>query len=283
MNKTKRLFCLAFLCLGGLAANAQWTNGTDISNTNSGKVGIGTPTPTASLEIANHPNQTFHAGVVGNRANTNIQMAGSAAVLAANSADNSFLGAVAYDFFNEGNNPSWSGALLMHYGKDMTGSQYGVATANQGLLLFQNCNSAVIATNGVNLFMSPGGNVSTSFLANGCVGINTYDTKGYRFAVNGDAIFNKVVVKPYPWADYVFDSTYQLSSLRKVEQYIKTNHHLPDMPSADSVAAAGIDVGANQAALLKKVEELTLYVIEQNKKIEDQARRLKRLEHQRKK
>jgi small-conductance mechanosensitive channel len=87
-----------------------------------------------------------------------------------------------------------------------------------------------------------------------------------------------VVVKPMPWPDYVFKPTYKLQPLKKVEQYIKTNHHLPDMPSADSVAAAGIDVGANQAALLKKIEELTLYVIEQNKKIDALTEQNKKLD-----
>ena len=103
---------------------------------------------------------------------------------------------------------------------------------------------------------------------NGNVGIYTNDTKNYQLAVNGNAIFNKIVVKPYPWSDYVFDSTYTLRPLDKVAQYIRDNHHLPEIPSADSVANAGIDVGANQAALLKKIEELTLYVIGQQQQLD---------------
>jgi hypothetical protein len=102
----------------------------------------------------------------------------------------------------------------------------------------------------------------------GSTGIGTEAVPGYKLSVNGAAIFTKAVVKADIWADYVFDSAYQLASLPTVEQYIKTNHHLPDMPSADSVATAGIDLGRTQAALLKKIEELTLYVIGQQQQLD---------------
>jgi hypothetical protein len=101
---------------------------------------------------------------------------------------------------------------------------------------------------------------------NGNVGIAVSDTKGYQLAVNGQAIFNKVVVKPTGnWPDYIFLEDHLLPSLDSVSRYIRIYRHLPEIPSADSVEKAGIDVGANQAALLKKVEELTLYIIEQDK------------------
>jgi hypothetical protein len=102
---------------------------------------------------------------------------------------------------------------------------------------------------------------------NGNVGIGTADTKGYKFAVSGSAIFVKVVVKALPWPDYVFHANYRLRPLPEVEQYIKQYQHLPEMPSAEDVEKNGLDVGDNQAALLKKVEELTLYMIEQQKEI----------------
>jgi hypothetical protein len=105
---------------------------------------------------------------------------------------------------------------------------------------------------------------------NGNIAIGTYDNKGYRLAVNGSAIFTKVKVMPYPWPDYVFNSSYRLRPLSEVEQYIQEHHHLPEVPSAEEVKKDGIDVGDNQAVLLKKIEELTLYVIEQNKKLENQ-------------
>lgn len=106
-------------------------------------------------------------------------------------------------------------------------------------------------------------------LSGGNIGIGTRDTRGYRLAVNGSAIFTRATVKlAANWPDYVFDPAYQLPSLQYVESYIKTNKHLPGIPAAAEVEKNGLDLGENQAALLKKVEELTLYVIELKKEIE---------------
>lgn len=107
--------------------------------------------------------------------------------------------------------------------------------------------------------------------SNGNVGIGTTDTKGHQLAVNGSAIFTKAIVKNYNnWPDYVFDSTYQLPALADVEQYIRANKRLPEIPSAGEVAEKGVDVGEMQRQQMKKIEELTLYIIELNKKLEKQ-------------
>jgi len=95
-------------------------------------------------------------------------------------------------------------------------------------------------------------------------------TGTYLLAVNGSAIFNKVKVKEYGsgWPDYVFDKSYKLLSLTELKKYIETNKHLPDVPSATDVAKSGVDLAETQAILLKKIEELTLYIIKQNERIE---------------
>jgi hypothetical protein len=69
-------------------------------------------------------------------------------------------------------------------------------------------------------------------------------------------------------ADYVFHPNYKLMPLTQVEQYVKTNSHLPEIPSAAEVSKNGMSMGEMQNKLLQKVEELTLYVIEQQKRIE---------------
>ena len=103
------------------------------------------------------------------------------------------------------------------------------------------------------------------------VGIGTTDPQGHKLAVNGDIIATKIKVKPYGnWPDYVFKPTYNLPSLTEVKSYIDQNQHLPDMPSAATVEKDGQDIGEMNKLLLKKVEELTLYVIklqEQNDEI----------------
>jgi hypothetical protein len=114
---------------------------------------------------------------------------------------------------------------------------------------------------------------------NGNVGIKTSNTQGYQLAVNGSAIFTSAWVKPYAnWPDYVFKRDYYLPSLDSLSAYIQLNHHLPDVPSADSVQQKGIELGNTQAALLKKIEELTLYVIKQDAELKAQHEKIERLE-----
>ena len=69
------------------------------------------------------------------------------------------------------------------------------------------------------------------------------------------------------WSDYVFANTYQLKPLSEVEQYVKANQHLPGVPSAQEVVEQGVDVAKMNAKLLEKIEELTLYLIEQQKEL----------------
>lgn len=109
-------------------------------------------------------------------------------------------------------------------------------------------------------------NVAAVIKANGSVGIGTTTTGSYKLAVEGKVGVRKLVVTQISnWADYVFAPTYKLLPLQDLETYIKQYQHLPDVPSASEVAANGIELGDNQAVLLKKIEELTLYVIEQEK------------------
>ncbi|WP_217602462.1 hypothetical protein [Chitinophaga sp. GbtcB8] len=106
----------------------------------------------------------------------------------------------------------------------------------------------------------------------GNVGIGTEDTKGYKFAVNGDAMFTKIKVKTYTsWPDYVFADDYQLPALSELAGYIQQHKHLPDMPTAAEVEKEGLDVAEMNKKLLQKVEELTLYLL----KMEQQHRELK--------
>jgi hypothetical protein len=112
--------------------------------------------------------------------------------------------------------------------------------------------------------------------ANGNVGIGTTSIANYKLSVDGNIRTRKVHIDQDSWADYVFESNYRLRPLKEVEQYIQQEKHLPDVPSAAEVKKEGLDLGDNQVLLLKKIEELTLYVIEQNKKIEEQQTQLTR-------
>jgi hypothetical protein len=116
----------------------------------------------------------------------------------------------------------------------------------------------------------------------GNIGIGTTNTAdaNYKLFVETGIRTRKVKVDQSTWPDYVFASTYKLPSLKEVEAFIKQNQHLPDVPSAKEVKEEGLDLGENQSVLLKKIEELTLYAIEQNKKLEEQNKRIEDLEKQ---
>jgi hypothetical protein len=109
-------------------------------------------------------------------------------------------------------------------------------------------------------------------IVKGKVGIGTPLTtnpQGYLLAVNGKIGAKEVRVETTatPWPDFVFDSNYQLTPLSEVEKFIQQNKHLIDVPNAKEVEKDGHDLGSMDAILLKKIEELTLYIIEQDKKI----------------
>ena len=104
----------------------------------------------------------------------------------------------------------------------------------------------------------------------GNVGIGTTNITGtgYKLYVDGNIRTRRVRVDQDTWADYVFESNYKLRPIQEVEQYIQKEKHLPDVPSAAEVKKEGLDLGDNQAVLLKKIEELTLYIIQLQKQVD---------------
>jgi hypothetical protein len=120
-----------------------------------------------------------------------------------------------------------------------------------------------------------------SILSDGTVGIGTKATQGYKLAVNGSAIFTKVRIRAYTgWPDYVFKKDYHLPGLDSLEKYIRVHQHLPGVTPATTVKEEGIDIADDHAVLLKKVEELTLYLIKEHKQIEELAKEVKQLRQQ---
>ncbi|MCB4797233.1 hypothetical protein [Neotamlana laminarinivorans] len=108
---------------------------------------------------------------------------------------------------------------------------------------------------------------------------------GFKLAVNGNIKAKEIKVET-GWSDFVFYDDYNLPTLKEVEQHIKEKGHLKDIPSAKDVEQNGIFLGEMDAKLLQKIEELTLYIIEQEKKlqnqnikIESQSDKIKELEH----
>ena len=82
------------------------------------------------------------------------------------------------------------------------------------------------------------------------------------------------------WADYVFKEGYYLKSFKELSDFIKVNNHLPNIPSAKDVESNGIELASLQVKLLEKIEELTLYILQQQKIIEDQNNSTKQLKQE---
>ena len=99
-----------------------------------------------------------------------------------------------------------------------------------------------------------------------------------QLTADGKLRAKEVKVTLSGWSDFVFANDYKLLPLSDVEQYIKENNRLPDIPSAAEVEENGVELGSMQAKLLMKIEELTLYTIEQQKLIEDLQKQVKELQ-----
>jgi len=109
-----------------------------------------------------------------------------------------------------------------------------------------------------------GRNLSMSIKSNGNVGIGTTNPQA-KLAVNGLIAAEEISVVPdVQFPDYVFDDDYQKMSLEKLMSFIQENNHLPEIPSAAEVEENGLDLGTFSVLLLKKIEELTLHVIDEH-------------------
>lgn len=115
------------------------------------------------------------------------------------------------------------------------------------------------------------------FVGNGNIGFGTLEPTE-KLSVNGNIRAKEIKVESSNWPDYVFSSSHEKPSLKDLEIYINDNKHLPEIPSAKQVEDEGLSLGEMNALLLKKIEELTLYMIEQDKKSEKQESRIGELE-----
>jgi len=152
--------------------------------------------------------------------------------------------------FGDGETGTWG-----NWGVEYLPENYGPEQDNNGGLNFwQPSGNVGGPVENYRLFISDDGNVG--------IGTGTPDAK---LTVNGKI---KVIGGDVGGGDYVFEEDYKLKTLNEIENYIKSNKHLPDVPSAEEMKKNGLDLGDMVIILLKKIEENTLYIIKQNKEIE---------------
>ncbi|QHS56419.1 hypothetical protein GWR56_13055 [Mucilaginibacter sp. 14171R-50] len=174
-----------------------------------------------------------------------------------------------------------AGALGYEAGINFKGG-YTSGSLNSGRIysLFDGGTGYANARTTIQSMLTGGAYDNTLTVRYGSVGIGTIaPPTGYKLAVNGSVIATAVTVQMYgEWPDYVFKKDYKLLPLTEVKNYIDRNQHLPDMPSEQEIAANGLNLGELSKVLTKKVEELTLYLIEKEKELNVLKARMDKME-----
>lgn len=217
--------------------------------TEAGNVGIGTSSPSAKLVVAS-PQSVAGNYVVGEFSRS------------------------------DGTNQGGSVILRLRRSTGTETSDFELNSGHSGPFRYGTYSDTVI-TNNQNSPGGPYGNIhfATSQAVRmtigggslaGNVGIGT-TSPTHTLSVNGTIKTKEVLVENTGWSDYVFAEDYRLAPLTEVEQHIREKKHLPGIPSAAEVAENGFGVSDMQAKLLAKIEELTLHLIAQEKRISEQA------------
>jgi len=150
---------------------------------------------------------------------------------------------------------------------------WGTPSSTYSNFQLQNATNNGVFTTAVMLTTDGG----SSYINSGNVGIGT-SNPAYKLDVLGTIRAKEVLVNLDGGADFVFEKGYKLLPIEHVANYVQENKHLPDIPSANDMVKNGVSMGDMQVKLLQKVEELTLYAIQQNKKIETLEKRINELE-----
>lgn len=160
------------------------------------------------------------------------------------------------------------GYPLIHFFEGGVGGRYGMGIQPSELQMFVPSGFGHFSWSKGGDLQGTGTNELMRLMASGALCIGTANPGTMKLAVEGNIGARKIIVtQTNPFPDYVFKPKYKLRTLKELEVYIKEYNHLPDVPSAKEVKKQGLDLGDTQAALLRKIEELTLYVLQQNREM----------------
>ncbi|MCL2510607.1 MAG: hypothetical protein FWF09_00995 [Bacteroidales bacterium] len=181
--------------------------------------------------------------------------------------------------FQIGNIWTFHDGETKYIGRNVTYTSLGDARIEQGfasMIRFDDSGSITLGTAGSDIAGSlvDIARKNITLAANGNVGIGTTNTQTYKLAVKGIIGAEKIILENTGnWPDYVFEPDYNLMSIGELEEFINENKHLPNIPNKEDISNIGQDVGEINRLLLEKIEELTLYIIQQQKEIDELKRR----------
>ncbi len=218
-----------------------------------GRVGIGDTTVGYKLSVGGNANVTGNLNVVGNIT------AGSMSSLTVNGALSATGSASVANRLTVGNRII-TDSLTVNHRTNMTGN---LSVGDNAFIVtplgYVYCQRLFVG--GFSLSVNSTGDISTT----GSLTVGN----GFHCDAQGNLKVKQLRVTLTDWPDYVFGEGYRLMSLGEVEAYIGENGHLPQMPSAAEVEAEGADLGEMNRLLLQKVEELTLYVIDLQRQLDE--------------
>ncbi|MXN92145.1 hypothetical protein GR160_13000 [Flavobacterium sp. Sd200] len=303
--KTTQILAAALFATGIFTVNAQTQNSSVTSfGLNAGTSGTGNAFfgYSAGYTAPNYgmTNSTIMGYLTGGESGTdNVLIGNKTGQYFTDGYENVFVGATAGQYSTENSYNVLvgfgSGANITYGNNTMLGHKAGYSTSGGGnIFLGYNAGYNEISSNKLYIENSSSstpliwGDFANDLLKfNGKVGIGlgtaAFPTTGgsinvaaYKLIVNGGILAKEVRVAT-TWADYVFEDNYKLPTLPEVEQYINENGHLPNVPSAKQIEEDGIEVGEMAKIQQEKIEELTLYAIQQQKQLEKQQKEIDEL------
>lgn len=278
-----------FINLPILATAGQWSSTGNVIYYNDGNVGIGTDVPSTKLQIKQSITGLNFA--IRNDADyADLKIFSSYDI--PTSATNVTIQTGSGDKFSVATHASSTPSLLI----DTTGnvglgttspqSQLHIKGSTAGMLTLEGGTHSYIRwypdgySSGRKAWTGYGNSSDDNFtIANEISGANVViTTNGGALIVPGKIKANEVKVTSNVWADYVFESTYRLRTLAEVKNYISKNKHLPGIPAAKDIEENGLSLGDMQQKQMEKIEELTLYLInldERMNRIEEENAQLR--------
>lgn len=254
--------------------------------TRNGNVGIGTSTPANKLSIFEPSNSNAYVTVENNSVGTLFGVGGDQVGIVGTASNHDL---TFFTNLKEKMRLAKNGNVGI--GTSTPDNKLTIFNANDGntyVTVGNNTVRTLFGAGGTTVgIVGTGSNHDLAFFTNlrenmrltkdGNVGIGI-ENPGEKLSVNGNIRCKELKVETTNWPDYVFKEDYQLRSLTELQSYIEKYQHLPELPSAEHVEKEGVNVGEMNKLLVRKVEELTLYLLMKDKQLKEQAEKLNDLQ-----